>query len=361
MAWISTAGRRGQGRASAMWHTAADAGGGCAAQRKEQETSTMKQGKLLPAILAMGFAVAVHAQGYPNRPIRVVVPWPPGQATDLAARIVADKLSQALGQPFVMDNKPGAGGQIGTDVVAKAVPDGYTLLAASSGPVSIAPSLQKLPYDPLTQLAPVSATCLNPFALVTYPAFPAANAREFIAVLKADPGKYTFSSSGTGATAHLITEYFNSMAEVQTRHIPYKGSVPALTDLMGGQVNYTFETIASVLPHIKSGRLKTYGVSSLHRSGAMPDVPTIAESAGLPGFDIGAWIGYMAPPGLPREIADRLSAEIQKAVNLDDVKERFATLGMDPLAQSPQEMAVMLRREQDRFAAVIKKNNIRIE
>jgi len=320
----------------------------------------MKMQRLLLAVLCMSFSSALWAQAYPNRPIRVVIPWPPGQATDLAARIVADRLSQSLGQPFIMDNKPGAGGQIGTDIVAKAAPDGYTLLAASSGPISIAPSLQKLPYDPLTNLAPISVVALNPFALVTFPTFPAANAREFIARLKAEPGKYTFSSSGTGATAHLITEFFNSIAEVQTRHIPYKGSVPALTDLMGGQVDYTFETIPSVVPHIKSGRLKTYGISSNHRSAAMPEVPTIAEVTGLE-FNIGSWMGYMGPAGLPKEIADKLAAEIQKAVYSNEVKERYTPLGMDQIAQTPQEMTAMLRREQERFAAVIKKANIKIE
>ena len=321
----------------------------------------MKPRLLIAAILCIGFAGALHAQAYPSRPIRVIIPWPPGQATDLAARIVADRLSQQLGQPFIMDNKPGAGGQIGTDMVAKAAPDGYTLLAASSGPVSIAPSLQKLPYDPLTNLAPISVVALNPFALVTFPGFGPANAREFIAKLKADPGKYTFSSSGTGATAHLITEYFNSMAEVQTRHIPYKGSVPALTDLMGGQVDYTFETIPSVLPHIRSGRLKTYGVSSAKRSGTMPEVPTIAEAAGLTTFDIGSWMGYMGPAGLPKEIAEKLAAEIHKAVYTSETKEKYMGLGMEQISQTPTEMAAMLRREQDRFAAVIKKSNIKIE
>jgi len=321
----------------------------------------MTFGKLLTALIGLGFTGLLHAQSYPTRPIRVIVPWPPGQATDLAARIVADRLSQSMGQPFVMDNKPGAGGQIGTDMVAKAQPDGYTLLAASSGPVSIAPSLQKLPYDPLTNLSPISVVALNPFALVTYPTFAAANARDFVAKLKGEPGKYTFSSSGTGATAHLITEFFNSMAEVNTRHIPYKGSVPALTDLMGGQVDYTFETIPSVIAHIKSGRLKTYGVSSLKRSSAMPDVPTIAEAAGLTTFDIGSWMGYMAPAGLPKEIADKLASEIAKAVASPETRDRYLTLGMEQVSQTPTEMAAMLRREQDRFAAVIKKANIKVE
>lgn len=325
----------------------------------------MNSRQLLLALIATSagtcIAGAVHAQAYPTRPIRLVVPWPPGQATDLAARIVADRLSQTMGQPFVVDNKPGAGGQIGTDIVAKAQPDGYTLLAASSGPVSIAPSLQKLPYAPLTDLAPVSVVAVNPFALVTYPSFPANNAREFIAKLKAEPDKYTFASSGTGATAHLITAFFNSIAEVQTRHIPYKGSVPALTDIMGGQVDYTFETVPSVVAHVKAGKLKTFGVSYTKRSAAMPDVPTIAEVTGLTGFNIGSWIGYMGPAGLPKEIADKLSAEVRKAVATTETHDRYLPLGLDQMANSPAEMLVMLHQEQDRFAAIVKKNNITIQ
>ena len=321
----------------------------------------MKSRQVLLAVLGICIAGAVNAQAYPSHPIRLVVPWPPGQATDLAARIVADRLSQTMGQPFVVDNKPGAGGQIGTDIVAKAQPDGYTLLAASSGPVSIAPSLQKLPYAPLTDLSPVSVVAVNPFALVVNPNFPASNAREFIAKLKAEPDKYTFASSGTGATAHLITAYFNSIADVQTRHIPYKGSVPALTDIMGGQVDYTFETVPSVVAHVKAGKLKTYGVSYTKRSAAMPDVPTIAEVTGLTSFNIGSWIGYMGPAGMPKEIADKLSAEVRKAVATIETHDRYLPLGLDQMANSPAEMMVMLHQEQDRFAAIVKKNNITIQ
>jgi tripartite-type tricarboxylate transporter receptor subunit TctC len=312
-------------------------------------------------VAALAFAGAASAQQYPSRTVRVIVPWPPGQATDLAARIVADKLSQALGQPFVADNRPGAGGQIGTDAVVKAAPDGYTLLAASSGPISIMPVLQKPPYDPLKDLSTISLIARVPFALVTHPSFPAANAKEFIAVVRASPDKYAFSSSGTGATAHMFVELFNSMAQLKARHIPYKGTVPALTDIMNGEIAYTIETVAATGSHVKSGRLKAYGVSTKQRTAGLPDVAPLAEAAGLPDYDVAAWVGYMAPPGTPREIRVRLAAELQKALAADDVKERYLSLGMDVASNTPDEMAAFMRREQDRYAEIARTANIKIE
>ena len=306
-------------------------------------------------------AGAAWAQAYPTRAVRVVVPWPPGQATDIAARVVAQKLQESLGQPFVIDNKPGAGGSIGTDIVAKSTGDGYTLLAASSGPVSIMPSLQKVPYDPLKDLQPVSLMCVNAYALVTRPDFPASNAKEFVALLRANPDKFTFSSSGTGATAHLVAELFNSMAGIKARHVPYKGSAPALTDIMNGQIDYTLETIASVASQVRAGRLKMLGVSFARGSAAFPEAPPLATAAELPGYDIGAWIGYAAAPGTPREVVARLSAEVQKAIQASDVKERFTTLGLEPRAMSPEEMGAFLRKEQARYADIIKSANIKVE
>jgi tripartite-type tricarboxylate transporter receptor subunit TctC len=316
--------------------------------------------RLSLAVLAL-VAGSAFAQSYPNRPVKVIIPWPPGQATDLAARIVGDKLAQQLGQPFVMENKPGAGGSIGTEMVVKAPPDGYTLLAASSGPISIMPNLQKIPYDPLKDLAPISLIAAAPFALVVPPNFPAATAKEFVALVRANPGKYTFASSGTGATAHMFAELFNSMAQLKAVHVPYKGSAPALTDVIGGQVAYAIETVASVGGHAKSGRLKVLGVTTARRSAALPDVPTLAEAADIPGYDAAAWIGYAAPAGTPREILVKLSAEIQKAVQAADLKERYVTLGMDTASNTPDEMMAMMRREQDRYASIIKNANIKIE
>ena len=313
------------------------------------------------SLFALLFTSSVFAQAYPNRPVKVVVPWPPGQATDIAARVVADKLSTALGQPFVVDNRAGAGGSIGSDVVVKSAPDGYTLLAASSGPISIMPNLQKVPYDPLKDLAPISLICATPFALVTHPSFPAASAREFVALVKANPGKYTFASSGTGATAHLFAELFNSMAGIQARHVPYKGSAPALTDVMNGQVSYAVETVAATMGHIKSGRLKAYGVTTARRAGAMPELAPLAEAAGIAGYDAAAWIGYAAPAGTPREVIARLAGEMQKALASDELKERLITLGLDATPSSPEEMGSFLRREQERYGTIIRNANIKVE
>jgi tripartite-type tricarboxylate transporter receptor subunit TctC len=318
--------------------------------------------RALVALLCSLAAAGVLAQSYPNRPVKVIVPWTPGQATDIAARVVAAKLQDALGQPFVIDNKPGAGGAIGTEAVVKSAPDGYTLLAASSGPLSIMPNLQKTPYEPLKDLAPVSLVAATPFALVVHPSFPAADAKEFVAMIKADPGKYTFSSSGTGATAHLFTELFNSLAGIHgARHVPYKGTAPALTDIMNGQITYTVETVAATAPHIKAGRLKTYGVSTAKRTAALPDVPPLAESAGVTGYDAAAWIGYAAPAGTPREVTAKLAAEIRKALDSAELKERMLNIGLDAVSTTPDEMAAFMRREQERYGAIIKAANIRIE
>jgi tripartite-type tricarboxylate transporter receptor subunit TctC len=246
-------------------------------------------------------------------------------------------------------------------VAAKSAPDGYTLLAGSSGPYSIMPNLQKTPYEPLKDFAPVSLICLTPFALVTHPSNPAKDAKEFIAQVKANPGKFTFASSGTGATAHLFAELFNAMAGIQARHVPYKGSVPALTDVMNGNVTYAVETVAATQTHIKSGKLKAFGVTTATRAGAMPELPPLAEAAGLAGYDAAAWIGYVAPAGTPREVVQRLSSEMQKALATDELKQRLVSLGLDARSSTPDEMAAFLKREQERYGQIIKAQNIKVE
>jgi tripartite-type tricarboxylate transporter receptor subunit TctC len=291
----------------------------------------------------------------------VIVPWPPGQATDIAARMLAERMQDAMKQPFVVDNRAGAGGSIGTEVAVKSPADGYTVLAASSGPVSIMPSLQKIPYEPLKDLTLIGLITRNPYALVVASNFPANSAKEFIALLKANPDKYTFASSGTGATAHLVAELFNSQAGIKARHVPYKGSAPAITDVMSGQVDYMVETVAAVAPHIKSGRLKTFGVSIAKRAAALPDVPTLAEAGGLPDYDIGAWIGYAVPSATPRDIVVKLAGEMQKALAAPDLKEKLLNAGLDPADVAFDQLPAFMRREQERYAAIIKGANIKVE
>lgn len=313
------------------------------------------------AALALSFAGTALAQGYPSKPVKVVVPWPPGQATDVAARAIADKLTPALGQAFVIDNRPGAGGTMGTDYAAKSSADGYTLLAGSSGPISISPHVQKVPYDPDKDLEAIALIASTPYVLVVNPSLPAATVPEFIALLKASPGKYTFASSGTGATSHLIGELFNMSAVVNATHVPYKGSAQALTDVIAGHVTYTFETSASVLAHVKAGRLKALGVSSAARALSLPDLPTITEAVGFAGFDLRAWIGLVAPAGIPRDVRARLASEAQKALAAADMKERLLGLGLEPSSMTPEEFGPFIKQQNDRFGAIARQAKIQVQ
>ena len=320
----------------------------------------MKRLTLLIAAFAF-FCGAAHAQQYPTRPIRMIVPWPPGQATDLAGRVVALKLSELLGQQVIADNRPGAGGMIGTDLAAKAPADGYTLLAASSGPVTINPLLQKVPFDPVKDLAPVANVGLSPYILVTSPKFPAQNIKEFVALLKANPGKHKFGSSGTGATAHLVAEMFNGAVGVQVVHVPYKGSIAALTDVISGDISYSVETLAATMPFIKSGRLKAYGISTAKPSSLAPGIEPFATSLNLPGFDAAAWIGVMVPSGTPKAIVDRLSRAVDTAMQAADTRERLNLAGLEVDYRPTSQFGGYLAEQRKRFADIIKKNNIRID
>jgi len=318
--------------------------------------------RLFVCLAALCAATVAAAQAnYPNRPIRMIVPWPPGQATDLVGRVVAQKLSEQLGQQVVADNRAGAGGTIGTDHAVKASPDGYTLLAASSGPVTISPLLQKVPYDPQKQLAPVALAGRSPYLLVTAPSFPAKNAREFVALLKANPGKYSFSSSGTGATAHLIAEWFNNIAGIQAVHVPFKGSAPAMTEVMNGQIAYTLETAAATLPHIRSGRLKAYGVSLVKGTTLAPDVPPLASAADLTGFDGAAWIGVMVTAGTPKAVVDRLASAMDKVMQSPETRERLSVVGIEVDYRPAEEFGRYLAEQRSRFIEIIKRGNIKID
>ena len=317
--------------------------------------------RFIVMLVVLVCAGAAAAQSYPNRPIRIVIPWPPGQATDLMARIVAMKLSEQFGYQVVADNRPGASGLIGTEIAAKATPDGYTVLAASSGPISISPLLQKVPFDPVKDLTPVAHVVSAPFLLVSHPALPPKTAREFVAYGRANPGKLRFGTSGTGATAHLFTEAFNSRAGLQAIHVPYKGSVPALIDVMGGQVEYALETVAATFPHVKAGKLRAYGVTTPKPSALAPGIEPLATAADLPGFEVVGWIGVMMPSGTPKAIVDRVSGAVDKAMQSPDTGERLAAAGLEVDYRNAAGMSDYLKVLRERYADIIKKNNIRIE
>ena len=318
--------------------------------------------RIVLAVIALVFSSTVFAQqNYPNRPLRMVIPWPPGQATDLVGRIVAQRLSDLLGQQVIADNRAGAGGMIGTDVAAKAPADGYTLLAASSGPVSINPLLQKAPYDPERELVPVANVAMVPYVLASNPSFPAKTAADFVSTVRSSPGKYTFASSGTGATAHLAAELFNNMAGLKSTHVPYKGSAPALTDLAGGQVHYALETAAGTMPHVRAGRLRAYGISISRVSILAPDLQPLAQVANIPGYDVAAWIGVMVPTGTPKPIIARLATEVDKAMKGNEARDRLVAAGVEVDYRPTDNFAQYLKTQKTRFADVIKKGNIKIE
>jgi tripartite-type tricarboxylate transporter receptor subunit TctC len=281
-------------------------------------------------VISSGGAVAQPA--YPNRPIRLVVPFPPGGATDLLARIVSQKLSEALGQPVIVENKPGAGTIVGADAVARSVPDGYTLLIATSTTLAINPSLyRKLPYDPVKNFTPVAMVASVPFVLVVKSSMPVRNVAELVSMVKAKPSSY--ASAGTGTMHHLAAELFKTVAKIELTHVPYQGSSPAVKDVIGGQVPMMFADLAPALPQINSGALRALAVTSAQRIETLPDVPTIAES-GYPGFEAMAWQSIVAPSGTPREIVSKLGLEIDKILAQPSVKQQILKIGMvtNPMA-----------------------------
>jgi tripartite-type tricarboxylate transporter receptor subunit TctC len=311
------------------------------------------------AALAFAYAGTAPAQTYPSHPIKVLVPWPPGQATDVAARMVAERLVPVLGQPLVVDNRPGAGGVVGSEVAAKSPADGYTLLAGSSGPISISPNVQKVAYEPLKDFAPISLLAVNPFVLVVNPSIPAKNLKELIALLKANPGKYSFASSGSGATSHLMSVLFNMMAGVNAVHVPYKGSSQSITDVVNGQVAYTIETVPAVAGLVKADKLRAIAVTSAKRAEALPEVPTIAET--LPGYEMFGWIGLMAPAGTPGAITERLSAETRKIMQDPEIRKRFLAAGMEPAGNTPAEFSEFLKKQNDRYGSIVKQANVKLD
>ncbi len=304
---------------------------------------------------------AAAADAYPARPIRFVVAFPPGGGTDIIARSIAQKLAERLAQQVVVDNRPGAGGNIGTDIVAKSAPDGYTLLMGSAGPLAINASLfDKMPFDPIRDLAPVTLAASTPNVLVVHPSLKAATVNELIALAKARPGEINFASSGHGTPAHLAGELFNSMAGVKLVHVPYKGAAPALADLLGGQVQLMFSTMPPALPHVKDGKLRALAVTSSKRSRAMPELPTVDEVA-LPGFEANTWHGVVVPADTPAAIVARLNREIVAILHLPEVVERLSGQGAEALGSTPEEFAAYIRSESVKWAKVVRDSGAKAE
>jgi tripartite-type tricarboxylate transporter receptor subunit TctC len=322
----------------------------------------MKLPHKLIAILAFaGLALGAQAQTYPNKPIRLVCPFPPAGAVDIASRAVAHELTQLLGQPVTVENRPGAGGNIGAEVVAKSPPDGYTLLMTTSGIMAINPALySKIPFDPIKDFAPVSIVVSLNNVLVVNPSLPFKSVAEVIAAAKAQPGKLTYASSGNGTSIHLSGELFKSMTGVNLLHIPYKGSAPAVTDLLAGQVNMMFDNIPSSLPHIKSGKLRALAVTGAKRSQLLPELPTIAE-AGVPGYDSYVWFGVAAPAGTPPEIIARLNAAMAKAAVSPGFHDRLTGQGYDVLSSTPEQMAESIRGEIAKWGRIVKASGARVD
>ena len=301
------------------------------------------------------------AQPWPAKPVKWVVPFAPGGTTDILARTVGDKLSQALGQPVIIENKPGAGGGVGAEFVAKSPPDGYTIMGGTISTHAINASLYKnLPYDPVRDFVPIVLLARVPNMLVVNIDVPAKNVAELVALLKANPGKYTFASSGNGTSQHLSGELFKSMSGTDMQHIPYKGSPPALQDVMGGQVTMTFDNITTAWTLAKAGKLRALAVTTASRSAVAPDVPTLAES-GLPGFEVGSWQGVFAPAGTPPEIVKRLNTEIVKILKLPDVSERLVGLGAEPVGNTSEEFTALVKAEVVKWADVVKKSGAKVD
>ena len=306
------------------------------------------------------FAGQALAQSYPNRPIRLVVPFPPGGPTDILGRAIGAKLGELLGQPVIIDNRGGAGGGIGADNVAKSAPDGYSLLLGTTGTHTINPNLySKLPYDPIKDFVPISLVVKYLNILVVNPNVPVTTVAELIALAKQKPGQITFGSAGNGSSNHLTAEMLATMTGVKMQHIPYKGSGPALNDVIAGQITFMFDQYSTVGPNIKAGKLRAIGIATKQRHPLLPDVPTIAET--VPGFEVSPWYGLFAPAGTPRDIINRLNADLVRVMNSAEIHERMTTLGWDPVTNTPEEFTAQIKSELAIWADVVKKSGARID
>jgi tripartite-type tricarboxylate transporter receptor subunit TctC len=319
----------------------------------------MKAWKLATSLVLCAAAAGAWAQTYPSKPIRVVVGFPPGGGNDIIARLLGAKMQEAWGEPVVIDNKPGANSIIATEFVAKAAPDGYTLLVNATGGMSVNPVLYaKLPYDSLKDFVPISMVGSFPLVLAVNPSLPVKSVRELLAYAKANPGKLNYSSGST--SFQVATEMFKQMTGIDVRHIPYKGSAASITALISGDVQMTIVDTPPVLPQIKAGKVRPLAVTTARRAGSMPDLPTISES-GVPGYEMALWIGVFAPAATPRDVAAKLNAEVVRIVNLPDIRERLEGMGVEPLGNTSEQAAEWIRGEIAKYGPVVKAANIKVE
>ena len=313
------------------------------------------------ALLAAGLAAgnALAADKYPTKPIRFIVPFPPGGGTDIVARVIAQRMTETLGEQVVVDNRGGAGGTIGAEIAARAVPDGYTLIMVS-GSYAVNPTVYKLSYDPITGVTPIALVAQGAFVMALHPAVPATNVKEFIALARAKPGALNFASTGVGGITHLATELFRMMAGVNITHIPYKGTGPALTDVLGGQVQILFGSAPATVPHVRTGKLRGLGVTTPKRIAALPDMPTISE-AGVPGYEVVLWYGVLGPKGLPKDIVARWNSEVNRIVQTQEMKERFVQEGIEAAPGTPEHFAQFLKRDIEKWMKVVKDANVKAQ
>ena len=311
------------------------------------------------AFLLLFLSAGALAQ-YPSKPVRLVIPFPPGGATDIVGRVVAQKLAERWGQPVVVDNRPGAGGTIGSEAVARTTPDGYTLLIATTSTHAVGPVLQKLPYDPLADFTPITLLAHSPNVLVVSPQLGVGSVRELVAAAKAKPGALSFASSGTGTITHLTGELFRLMAGVDLLHVPYKGTALSVPDLAGNRVSMLFDNIVSAQPHIRAGSVKALAVTTARRASLLPELPTMAES-GVPGFESSAWFGLFGPAGLAADVRARVHEAALAALNAADAKERLVAAGADPAGDSAEEFVRQIRADMARWGQVVKAANVKVQ
>lgn len=331
---------------------------------RPQQGDILMRVKRAAAVLSAGVMIVVAgsamAQAYPVKPLRVIVPFPPGGATDIMGRFVAQKLGEAFGQQAIVDNRPGANGTLGLDIAAKAAPDGHTLVVGQNGNLSISPGLTKVPYDPLRDFSPITLLVASPHVIAVHPSLPARSLKDLLALARAKPGQLNYASTGAGSAGHLSVELLKKAAKIDMVHVPYKGAAPAMTDLIAGHVVLIFTSVLSTQSFAKAGRVRMLAVGSTQRSPSAPEVPTIAES-GIPGFEVTSWWGALGPAGMPKDIVARLNGELVKIMKSQDARDRMAVLGADIVTSTPAEFTDYIKVESAKWGQVIRDSGARID